>query len=132
MSFDAARKISTVENERCGGGQVEFRGVEVDRDVLGPQARPDGGLSWSGAEAWQTMAFWDGRRTGLLTANHLADRNRMCRRFVNPTAQALFVNRAEAALPPTFNETVATIWLVAATGSFPCTLFALAGLRSTL
>ena len=55
-----------------------------------------------------------------------------CGGFVIPAAQALFVNRAEAALPPTLSETVATTWPLAATGSLPCTLLEPAGLRSTL
>ena len=100
--------------------------------MVGTGARPGG--RFRGLAPRPAKPCLPGTTGGLacLTANHLADRNRTCRRFVNPATQAFFVNRADAALPPTFNETVATTWLVAATGSLPCTLLVPAGLRSTL
>jgi hypothetical protein len=101
-------------------------------DVIGTLARPaDACRGLAPRPAEQCLPGTTGELV-CLTANHLADRNRMCRRLANPVNQAFFVNRADAALPPTFNETVATTWLVAATGSLPWTLLVPAGLRSTL
>lgn len=122
-----------------GVGPVVIRtglGVGVKRvtEAKRRQGIDEGGRCHVGrfATAGRAGASWGDRRTACLTASRFADRYRTCGGFVIPAAQALLVNRAEAALPPTLSETVATTWPLAATGSLPCTLLEPAGLRSIL